>query len=228
MKKLVMTLCLCVGICAPAFCQAGDPFVYRGELGAKQVIKVMQSNNFLPLLINNFHAFSSQAAKNKAVKFADEQVKAHSTYQSNYNAAIVWASDADFAGDDDFGNSMLSAKEAQKAILYATEAIHKARQSNYNKAPYMYILRGYVQMGQCGYYDPYGGFHIKNEALAQQALADFQEAKQLNPSTIPYSQFIDPLKEGLAEFQQHKQSIARGLRRAAVAGGRLGSGVRRK
>ncbi|MBP5617253.1 MAG: hypothetical protein J6X06_05660 [Elusimicrobiaceae bacterium] len=228
MKKLVMMLCLCVGICAPAFCQTGDPNVYRGELGVKQVIKVMENNQFLPLLINNFRAFSSQAAKNKAVKFAEDQVKAHSTYQSNYNAAIVWASDADFAGDDDFGNSMLTAKEAQKAIQYATAAIEKARQSNYNKAPYMYIVRGYVQMGQCGYYDPYGKFYIQNERLAQKALKDFQQAKKLNPNTIPYSQYINPLKAGLAEFQQHKQSIARGLRRAAVAGGHLGSGVRRK
>ena len=114
MKKLLGVLLGCMVLCMTAYAQKDDPFMYRGELTAKDVIELMKKDEFLPLSVNVPRYFEDDVEKAEVVAVAVARVKKNDNYLNNYNAAVVYATADDLQGVD-FGRHV-NDEDSDKAV----------------------------------------------------------------------------------------------------------------
>lgn len=214
-----------------ALAQTGNPYVFQKNLSADEVVGRMEKSEFLPLLLNDKNSFFNPEEKARVVKAAVAQVKKHNNYQAHYNAAVVYATYAEFNGLDAW--DALDIHDAENAIRHATIAIGKSP-----KTPYMYLLRGQVYYDQSVWYNPREmEFSIKSHDYAKKALADFKEVLALQPSLAPYrdmailSRLLGRLDEagryeGLAKQQEEKASKKQAEKAAQAVKKKILSGLK--
>lgn len=187
MKKLLGIVLGCMVLCVAAYAQKDDPFLYRGELTAKDVIELMKKNEFLPLSVNVPRYFEDEAEKAEVVAVAVDRVKKNDNYLNNYNAAVVYATADDLQGVD-FGRHV-NDEDSNKAVKYATRAIELSPNT-----PYMYILRATVNYERA-YMFSIEGSELVNKKYAEQADADMAKAYELNPTLFKKGIQSVPLSE---------------------------------
>ena len=199
MKKLMLMLCLCVGVCLPGFSQYINENVYRGNMSLNQVLKVINGAGFLPLYIHDTGSFID-GGKGTAKKAVEERMKQERyTYRTFYNAAVVYATKPEFQGYDNY--YPLRADIANKAIEYATKAITinatEAKKKGIAESPYMYLLRGEVRYEQALFQNVANGTVSINPGkteMAKGALSDLQKVAKLQPNIATYSHMSDLAK----------------------------------
>ena len=178
MKKLLGMFLGCMLLSIAAYAQKADPFLYRGELEADDVIELMQKDEFLPLSINTPRYFEDEAEKARVLEVALARVKKNDNYLNNYNAAVVYATADDLQGVD-FGRHV-NDEDSDKAVKYATRAIKLSPNT-----PYMYLLRAEVNHERA-YMFSIEGSELVNKEYAKQAEADVKKAEQLNPKLFTH------------------------------------------
>ena len=187
MKKLLGIVLGCMVLCVAAYAQKDDPFMYRGELTAKDVIELMKKNEFLPLSVNIPRYFEDDVEKAEVVAVAVDRVKKNDNYLNNYNAAVVYATADDLQGVD-FGRHV-NDEDSNKAVKYATRAIELSPNT-----PYMYLLRATVNYERA-YMFSIEGSELVNKKYAEQADADMAKAYELNPTLFKKGIQSVPLSE---------------------------------
>ena len=193
MKKLIMTLLLCVGVYLPGFCLMFDYYVYpvgnfqytvdpaierTEDMSKKEILSVINKGGFLPLQVGHQMAFLETGAKKEAIAAVEAKLAKEKNYRNYYNAAVVYANRANFDGFD----VATMTKYADTAIKYAAKAVEIGKKDGYDNSPYMNLLIGEMYFEKA--------YFTKNKANAEAALKNFQKVARLKPIIAPYNEMM--------------------------------------